>query len=132
MEENDEDGEKNAAASNYLGGEIYPKRQKWCAAWVDSTFHAMLMASSPSESFHSLLASGHSVWATMAQLLEKVDSIFVSQMDKHQQSCAQWDQQFLELTLQDIQGLPMICYAPLVSQRAFDVFVPFFFILQKS
>jgi hypothetical protein len=57
----------------------------------------------------------------MAQLLEKVDSIFVSQMDKHQHSCAKWDQQFLELTLAEIQGLPMICYASLVSHRAFDL-----------
>jgi hypothetical protein len=57
----------------------------------------------------------------MAQLLEKVDSIFISQIDKHQHSCAKWDQQFLELTLPDIQGVPMICYASLVSHMAFDI-----------
>lgn len=108
------------AAMNYLESEIFPLHQKWCLAWVDQGFHALLIASSPSESFHSLLAGGDSAHRTHAQLIKKIDSILADQVVKHQQRAVSHDKALQELEENDLQGLVVVSVAPLLSGYAFN------------
>jgi hypothetical protein len=108
------------AASTYLRNETYALREKWCLAWIHRAFHAFLMATSPSEAFHSLLASGDSAHRTPATLLKLVDRITTTQAQEHQKRCARWDITRRDLTLTSLPGLVIPSIVEALSSYAFN------------
>ncbi len=110
------------AMRNYLEKELFSTRAKWCLAWVDTAFHATLMASSPSESFHALLASGHSANRTMASLIMLIDGVTVKQLAQHEQRCVIWEKAQGTMTDQDLPGLALLAAAQLLSGAGKDLF----------
>ncbi len=107
------------AARTYLEKEILSKRKKWCLAWIDSAFHGLLMTTSPSESFHALLASGKSVHRSMPTVLKVLDGIVMTQTEEHQKRCASWDVERQELVPAMLQGMVLPSVVQLLSGRAF-------------
>jgi hypothetical protein len=106
----------------YLEKEIFSSRKKWCLAWVDGAFHGTLMASSPSESFHALLASGHSANRSLAALLKLIDGLSVKQLAEHEQRCTALDKARSERTAGDMPGLAYLAAEPLLSGTGRELF----------
>ena len=109
------------AMASYLTATVYPTRERWCLAWVNSAFHATLMASSPSESFHALLASGKSAHVSHVALVKRVDGIATKQLMEHHLRCNAWDERRAAFELKDLPGLALLVLPQIISSRAYEL-----------
>jgi hypothetical protein len=104
----------------YLQKEIYSLRDRWVLAWVDSSYHAGIMATSIGEAFHSMLADGNSANRSLSQLFKLIDGIVVTQAERHNVKCVKWDEELLQMAPSRLPGLVLPSIVKLLSRHAFE------------
>ena len=108
---------KNDAAVNYLNNSVLAKKHQWAHHATGRVFSAGMAASSISESFHSLLASGRSHFNKLHEILILVDRILIQQLQESRKLSDQWEASIPSLSLRDGMGFAGVAVSGLLSGK---------------
>ena len=112
---------KNDGAANYLNNSVLLKKDQWAHHAAGRVFSAGMAASSISESFHALLASGNSHFNKLHEVLILVDRILIDQLQHSRKLSDQWESSISNLSLRDGMGFAGVAVSGLLSGKGWSL-----------
>lgn len=108
-------------ARSYLEDSLFEKRHQWAHHATGKIFSATLSASSISESWHALLASGKSHGNKLHEILLLVDKIMIEQLQKSRDLSDRWEREISFLTLGTGLGFAGVAVSGLLSGKGWSL-----------